>query len=506
MQAEAAIPTSLTTGTQDRNFIGAFALCSVVALCVLWVPKYLPLADLPQHAAQISIWKHFDDPAFGFREVFELKYFTPYLLGYGLARVFAEFFSVLVAMKLVLTLTVLGLPLSLWRLLEVAGGDRWWALAGFPLAFGYSFLWGFFSYVVALPLGVLYLAYVMQYAAAPSMKRGVVLASFTVLLFGAHLIVFSLCGLSAASLIAFSTKGLRRAMLRLTPLAVGALIALGWMTRYEKGRANIPNVLGYGFERVKVAPALLLGYPHDTPGLLVGLLLILLFVISGVKLASRRERWVPLAIWAAAYFGVPKDYNNVAFLYTRLATLLVPFAIVATELGTPRVRPRIVHLALTSIAVGWMALVLTGFIGFDRDARQFDVVMKQMLPNKRVRSLVFERGGEYTPGGFPFLHFPAWYQVEKGGTDSYSFAYTLLSVAVFRDKNKTVLASIDWRPWELDMATEQDDYDYFVVRSAMEIGPALFKGAKRPVYLLAHEGWWWVYGGKELLPAAAGRK
>jgi hypothetical protein len=484
MQAEPA---------DQRRFDVAFAVCSLAALGLLWIPKYLPLCDLPQHAAQIAIWKHIDDPAYGFGDVFELQYFTPYLLGYGLARLFAELFSVLVAMKLVLTLTVLGLPWSLRRLLEVTGGDRWWALAGFPAAFGYSFLWGFFSYIVALPLGVWYLASAIEYAREQSLRRGLRLAVFTTLLFGAHLMVFVLCGLSAAALIGLSAKSLRSAVVRLAPLALGAAIALLWMTRYQKGRASVPNVFRYGLSRLEEAPALLLGYPYDPASFWVGLLLMLLFVVSGVRLAKQRERWLPLGLWAGAYLGLPQDYNNVAFLYPRLAVLLMPFAIVATEPGRPRLSPRLLHASLTLIALAWMGAVFVGFHGFDRDARQFDVVMSKMAPNKRVRSLIFERGSDYTPGGVPFMHFPAWYQVEKGGTDSYSFAYTLLSVAVFRDKSKSVEAKIDWQPWAFDVAKEQDHYDYFVVRSATDLGPGLFERATRPVKLVAHQGWWWVY-------------
>jgi len=239
--------------------MAAFAACSLAALGVLWIPKYLPLADLPQHAAQIAIWKHIDDPAFGFGDVYQLQYFTASVLGYGLARAFVEVCSVLAAMKLVLTLAVLGLPWSLWRLLDVTGGDRWWALSGFPLAFGFSFLWGFFNYIVALPLGILYLAFVIEYALAPSRRRAVVLAGFTTLLLGAHLIVFALCGLSAAVLIGLSARDFRSALVRLSPLAIGGFVALLWMSRYRTSHVGVPDVFRYGMNRLEEAPALLLG-------------------------------------------------------------------------------------------------------------------------------------------------------------------------------------------------------------------------------------------------------
>jgi hypothetical protein len=483
------------TVSESRGFVAAFALCSLVALCVLWLPKYLPLTDLPQHAAQISIWKHLNDPAYGFADAFELHYFTPYLLGYGLARLFAEAFSVLVALKLVLTLAVLGLPLSLLGLLQVTRGDRWWSLVGFPLAFGYAFLWGFFNYVVAVPLGVLYLTFVVDCARRFSVRRAVLLGVLSTLLLAAHLLLFALCVLSAAALLGFSAKTCRARLLRLAPLSVSVLLALAWVLRRGQGGAVVRNSFRYGFQRVLDAPALLVGYPKDTAALLVGLLIISFFVISGVRPAKERERWLPLGIWVCAYLLVPRTYSNVALLYPRLAALMVPFAILATELGKPRVRPLLIHIAVTVIALGWMFVVFVGFYAFDRDARQFDVVMQGMPGKQRIRSLIFDRGEEYTPGGVPFLHFPVWYQVEKGGTTSFSFGCSSVTVAVSRpqDCRLAEMLVMDWVPAAFDMRREQDAYDYYIVRAPSDVAPRLFRGATRRIHLAAHEGMWWVY-------------
>lgn len=506
MQAEPSEPRAAPPRPgEPRRLPIAFAVCSLASLLVLWTPKYLPLTDLPQHVAQIAIWKHLDEPAYGFREVFEVQLATPYLLASALARLLAEVFPALVSVKLVLTLAVLGLPLSLWRLLRATGGDPFWALAGFPLAFGYAFLWGFFSYVVAIPLGVAYWAFVTDYQARPSRWRAVGLAAFTTLLFGAHLLVFALCGLGAAALLAFSAKDLKTALSRLAPLAVGPLLAVAWASRYRAPDARSSDSLRYGFERLLELPALLLGYPQDALGLLVGALLIVLFAVSGVRFTSRRERWLPLAIVLVAFFATPHDYANVAFLYPRLAILIAPAAIVATERTRPPVRPAVVHTALVATALGWLCLVWSNFWAFDRDARQFEVVMDAMLPKQRVRSLIFERGSEYTPGGVPFLHFPVYYQVEKGGTMSFSFATSSLSVVVFRpEKRRVVRASIDWLPSSFDVKREQDDYDYYVVRASADLRSQLFQGATRRIELTAQRGLWWLYRRGEPLPVSEG--
>lgn len=478
--------------------------CSLAALLVLWVPKYLPLTDLPQHAAQISIWKHLEDPRYGFRDVFQVQYFTPYLVGNAMARLLAEAFSVRVAVKLVLTLAVLGLPLSLWRLLDAARGDRWWALLGFPLAFGYAFLWGFFSYVVALPIGVAQLALALDYREKLGVWRGVGLAALSVVLFGTHLLPFMLCGLSAAALLGLPMTGWKSTLRRLAPLGPSLVLAVVWAFRYRKVEGLAPDVFRYGLARFSELPALWFGNPYDVTALLAGLFAIALFAGSGARLSAHRVRWLPLAIGAAAYLGVPQDYSSVAFLYPRLAIWIVPLSFVATELKERRVRPTIVHGALLCSALAWMGLVFTSFDAFDRDARQFDVVLEKLKPNQRMRSIVFERGGEYIAGGAPFLHFPVWYQVEKGGTTSFSFATSSQSVVVFRPEARRAMpAAIDWLPWQFDAATERDHYDYFVVRASSDWGPKLFAGAHRPPRLLAHEGWWWVYGSDEQQPKSA---
>ena len=64
----------------ERLFLVAIAL----ALVPLWLVETLPLADLPQHAAQIAMLRDFESSPHGYDEVFVLNWVTPYLLGYGL--------------------------------------------------------------------------------------------------------------------------------------------------------------------------------------------------------------------------------------------------------------------------------------------------------------------------------------------------------------------------------------------------------------------------------------
>jgi hypothetical protein len=55
-----------------------------------------------------------------------------------------------VAAQVVVSLAVLALPCSLPYWLRCVGlTERWWALLGSPLAYGFSFNWGFLNFVLA---------------------------------------------------------------------------------------------------------------------------------------------------------------------------------------------------------------------------------------------------------------------------------------------------------------------------------------------------------------------
>ena len=59
--------TSMTslgrTLSAKTAYWAAWSACTVLTLGVIFVPEYLPMVDLPQHAGQIAIWLDWNDPA-----------------------------------------------------------------------------------------------------------------------------------------------------------------------------------------------------------------------------------------------------------------------------------------------------------------------------------------------------------------------------------------------------------------------------------------------------------
>src|SRR5258707_179564 len=99
---------------KDPWFRCAFLVLSLASCVPIWAARDLPLLDLPNHLASISIWHYYDDPSWDFQRFYELNlvplpywihYLTVHLLTYLTG-------NVITANKLFLTAYVIGLPLA----------------------------------------------------------------------------------------------------------------------------------------------------------------------------------------------------------------------------------------------------------------------------------------------------------------------------------------------------------------------------------------------------------
>src|ERR1041384_6260212 len=121
----------------DAPRLGALAFSALLLVAFSSVP-YLPMVDLPQHAAQISIWLHLNDPQWAEFQLFELNLRTPYLGAYALARGLSGLVGVLPALKLVVWLSIVGHWAAFDWLVRSLGHSRWLGLLGLPLGMGYG--------------------------------------------------------------------------------------------------------------------------------------------------------------------------------------------------------------------------------------------------------------------------------------------------------------------------------------------------------------------------------
>jgi len=471
------------------------AVEAVLALSLLVVFlsfRDLPLVDLPQHALQLASWLRLDahDPS---ACELELNFRTPYLLAYPVARALAAFLPVLVALKLTFGASLALQALTLRKLCERLGHDPWLGLLGFPLGLGYSFCFGFVAFCAALPLVYLAFLHAVTHHAAPSLKSGLALALVLALLLVAHGVALGFLLVVLGPLL---LRGGGKWWQRLLPFLSAPLLAALWLLPGGKSTRLGGDYWAFEPERLLEIPGQLVGIgAADRVATVLGCLLLLAL---GLSLGARRS-WLLLFPLAASFLGYalfPSMFRGAGPLGPRFSSYFVPAALLAfaprSDEAPSRQAARRALIACVSVAV--MLVFAWRLPAFNRETGDFHALTKRLPAGLAVRPLVFDRGGWAFPGTPAHLHVPAYYSLEKGGSAGYSF--TMYSISVVRLRPGVPIkmgGGAEWAPERFDPEHEAADYDYFIVKSAVDRTSSLF-GGDRPVAVLdQHVGDWWGY-------------
>jgi hypothetical protein len=453
----------------------AVALAACAALCLSF--RYLPMVDLPQHYAMVSILLHRADPAWGFVQRFTTDFVhRPYATVYWLGEALGWIMPLGAAMRIVVATCTMAPFAGAFALLVATGRPRVWLLPAVPFAFGSLWHWGFLNFLLGTGMFLAGLALVVVAAARPSRRASVGLGVLALALFCTHFHGLVML-LMFAPVFAWAWRGeptgrapYVRTLAPLVPAAVAAaaFVLLTW-SQAEGNWARLNPGPGERVERF--AEFLGAGLPDPWPK--AGLFVLAMFVAGGVALsgsAPRQKRTlialtVAFTAQVAMYFVLPLNTNTATYVSARHALLIVLLA-----------------LPLLPALAGWRALAVrgagvlvavVGLVGvgqhlacFDREARDFDGVLAAMKPARRVVPLVFARGGAcVSPRTFPYLHFAAYYQAAEGGELARSFAVVWNVPIRYRADyaRYPIREEIEWQP---SLLTPEDarHFDYALVR------------------------------------------
>ena len=473
---------------------------SVLALSTLplWMTTYLPMVDLPQHAGQITALREYLNGNPVFTEPFEINWFTPYLLGYLLVYALSSVFSLAFSTKLLVAAAVIGLPMAARRMLDYCGADKDLAYLVIPASYGLSFYWGFLSFLVAAPFGLLFFMLAVSFARNPAWPKAVGIVLFAVFLFFSHLMVLVLASAVSVAYGFFHHLGsIRRQLIHVVPFVVPVPLVLAWMLIikddsvavreaapvYASLLANVTGLLTKhtGLSGLGIVPALVMtaatfGYP----------------LMAKYRVSRKPERWLPFVIVLAFYFIVPWALLGSVYLNERFGIFLAVFWFLAFD-RPEHVQPRVMLVPAAAL-FAFLAVTFVSFNDFDRDARDFDRLTAQMEPGKRVLQMPVYWSGP----GFDkpvFAHFASWYQANQAGIVDFNFAYFYPMMLHYREGvDAPVNNRFTWAPLSFTWATHQGDvYDYFIARFPQDISTDLFKDATDRVEVVGNEGMWWLY-------------
>ena len=484
----------LRRATAGGVFRWAFLLCAGLSLWPLWSVEYPPMVDLPQHAAQVRIWQSYDDPALGFEDRYALRFVSPYLAGYAVSRVFAAAMPIPAAMKAVVSLALLGLPLSLLFLATRTGSARWASLLGFPLGYCFAFHWGFLNYLLAVPVGLVFVAVGLTRALEGSRRWHWGLALGALVLYACHALVFGVAVAVVGAHVLAARVPWQKKLQALGPLAVPCLVIGTWILWIRRTDAMTTTALLWSeppWERLAALPSMLLGGGQRWEAWWLGGLACL--ALPWLLGRPRRDRALPVAVAVALYFLMPNRMLGTFFVYQRLAVFIPLLALAAVGEEPSTRRSRIGRVLVVVFVAVWAAFLTGQFATIDREARDFDRVTATVRPDDSVLGLMFDPGTELGTGLPVFGHWVAWLEATRGSRTEFSFASSFPQIARYRPGRGpwsdpallTRPASFEW--------SRDGHFDVYLVRSHEDRGPGFAQRVPGPVEVVARSGSWWLY-------------
>lgn len=479
------------------RFALSFALLSLWLLLLFCHFDYLPMVDLPQHASQLSLWMDWPNPLTGDAH-FVPNFRTPYLLTYGVARLVAPMVGSVMAFKLLTWVAIIAGALALTALARSLGHSPWLGLLGFPSGLCHAFYFGFISFLMASALAVLCWRCAWQHGAQPSRRSALGLALLLAVTLAAHGIAFCIAAAGAAFL---SLHQRERLALRLSPFALPVVLIAAWVLPGESTRSIGYSDFSVVWDQVLDLPASLVGmYRGDSVATLGGTLVLGAAVLNLGPLARSWARRLPLLLAVLGYWLFPPSFLGLGWLHARFVGFVIPALLLAF---TPRRASAPSAWGLSArnpgcIAVlcgAWLTVFNLRLAQFNREARDFQQLVSELPPDLTIRPLVFDRQSAAFPTVPAFLHFPAYYQVQKGGYQGYSFAMYPVSPVRYRKPRTLPLIApgAEWHPDWFEAKDETGLYDCFMVRSKVDRTRQLFGSVHDEIHVTAHAGAWWAY-------------
>lgn len=308
--------SSPAASSTQKHEILLLLIASVIATIPVWLPTFPAMVDLPLHASQVALLRNLHDPGFPFAGLFWVNWFTPYLFGYVLVYGLTPLFGIVTACKIVVALSVAALPVATAVLMRETGADCYWALLTLPAMYGFSYNWGFLNFLVATPIGLLFLAFFMRHIRKPTVRSAAGVALLSIVLFFSHALIYLFFGFIACVYALLETGSLRKAVVTVSPIAAALPLTVLWYLRTKSDPAAQDPVFWdlnwittldphtWGGRVTGFFPRLLGVWP-PVLCLVLGVALFVLPFLAGVRLTKRPAVWAPLVICFATILLAP---------------------------------------------------------------------------------------------------------------------------------------------------------------------------------------------------------
>jgi hypothetical protein len=465
------------------------------------VYRYLPMVDLPQHEAIVSILRHLHDGYYGFDSYYRWAplgtlYVAPYLVGYALSH----FMSIATAMHIVVFCSVLSYPIGIMLCLRALRRPAYLGFLAVPFIYNQSFFWGFVNFNLALGLSIIALSLLigdwsLRKAAVFALLSLVIAAThvYGLMLLGSYMVIWLLLG---------ERKAAARRLVALIPTAITFVL---WLVLLS----NAPGYGGLDWRGLasrwsRLPQAILGGWLGNSETIFLGCTLLVIMALSRRSMPISIWRWRGLSlhlrvVWIfvglhlLAYFSMPElavAANKASFRHAEMAALALPLTVTSEDATAA---PVWLRLLVISLGISFVIGSWSQFRRFNREAKSFDAIINAIPARPRVAQLTYDRNGRVArvPA---YLHFGAYVQSNRGGLLAVSFPTRFWNIPVKRALGAnlpSVPSDLEWNPKLFGASGLDKDFEYVIVRVARNHGPRLPQPF--PYQLQLRSGPWRLY-------------
>lgn len=235
-----------------------FATITAANAAPLFATRHLPLQDLPQHMAAISVLRRllFGSSLDSWFEPTLSR--TQYLLVYALGIPLSVPLGVIDATRVIAALTIVSIPYALRYALRRYGGDERLASLSWPLTWNPQFMLGFLNFLAGVPFALVTLGLFADTKRLTSPRRQALLGLLSLCAFYSHLVPFGVLGLGVllqlrateftqairahsgfSSLVASLARDIRKIFREIFFILPACVAALAWALRTPATDASV---------------------------------------------------------------------------------------------------------------------------------------------------------------------------------------------------------------------------------------------------------------------------
>ncbi|MES2831332.1 MAG: hypothetical protein V4695_04995 [Pseudomonadota bacterium] len=501
-----------------------FAVLVVWGAMIFWIAPHPPMVDFPQHAAQVTLLKELANGTSPWADSLHVNLVTPYLIGYGLAFFLSYVMSVTAALKLLLSVAYIAFVVMAIKVRQRVHGDHRLDWIFIPTFFGLCYSWGLLTFMLAAPVGLLFILQADNYSTKQTTRASVSLILVGLLLLVCHGMTFVLgWGIGLLLILLRMPRTLKAAKLLLPYvlllIAGYVFYAVGKQLDASLIRATEPLNFGSGpLQRIVEAAYFPFAFRHilDSHRPLIPVILSIGIApfLFGLRINWRNPgSWVPFFSVCLLFFTLPDLADNTALLYPRFSLFLLPTfvwlfyrpartdATIAGSVangnaisGAALTRSRIASVLLVASSVFILGSVSLKAWRFAQETQDFDAQVRKLDEGQRTLGLIFDHGSAVADSAFAYIHYSAWYQAEKKGLSDFNFAWYTPQIVRYRpEAAPPVTIGFEWKPKTFDWQLHRGgNYRYFFVRGPHD--PAVvFRDAGCMPEAVINSGLWKVY-------------